>query len=201
MCQDRIVTCYNHSRPPYIVFILAAIVIPSIVAREKRSLFGLMHDSDELDLKGRSMVRLDKSCNWYTYELDPTGNVFYDEKSYQCPSNTLASGYCILRWSDAVKECNSNANCTGYAMTDIANWHDLYDQGSEVAVQLYTSTLSPKNRPQEYSRWFVWRKTCWTFSAGPVSIDNTLENSVALLKPKASIILSFLTLVLGVTAL
>ncbi|CAF1145341.1 unnamed protein product [Adineta ricciae] len=185
----------------HVVFILAAIVIPSIVAREKRSLFEVMRDSDELDLKGRSMIRLDKSCNWYTYELDPTGNVFYDEKSYQCPSNTLASGYCVLPWSDAIKQCNSDVNCTGYAMTDIANWHDLYDKGSEVAVQLYTSTLSPKNRPQEYSRWFVWRKTCWNFSAGPVSIDNTLTNSVALLKPKASLILSFLTLVLGLIAL
>ena len=42
-----------------IVFILAAIVIQPIVAREKRSFSDLIFDTDELDLKGRSLVRLE----------------------------------------------------------------------------------------------------------------------------------------------
>lgn len=43
----------------HIVFILVAIVIPPIVAREKRSFSELVFGTDELDLKDRSVVRLE----------------------------------------------------------------------------------------------------------------------------------------------
>ncbi|UJR08745.1 hypothetical protein I4U23_013002 [Adineta vaga] len=147
------------------VILIIAIVIPSMTKTIKRVSYEKDPDEEEYELQSRTVTQLDKTCNWYTYELDTNGILFYDDKSYQCSGDTLVPTYCILTYSDAVSKCNKDSKCSGFAMTDLTSWHDLYDESSEVAVQLFTTSLAPKSRPGQLSRWFVWRKTCWKFSA------------------------------------
>ncbi|CAF1590757.1 unnamed protein product [Adineta steineri] len=142
------------------VFVAAVVDSRRLSYSRRLSNLNLNSEEKELLLQIRAALQLNSSCNAITYSLNQTAINTYDDKSYQCPDVTLSkSGYCILLINDAIKRCNADPKCSGYAMTDMLDWQDQ----SDVAVQLFTTTTSPTSRPAKPNRWFIFQKTCWKF--------------------------------------
>ncbi|CAF1191516.1 unnamed protein product [Adineta steineri] len=99
------------------------------------------------------------NCNAYTYDLNTTALNTYNDQSYQCPNATISGGYCILPLSAAITQCNGDSKCSGYAMTDMLNWHNDLDRSTEYVVQLSTSSTNPSTSSSQLNRWFIYQKT------------------------------------------
>ncbi|CAF0953426.1 unnamed protein product [Adineta ricciae] len=136
------------------VTLIVAVFIPAILcSRFSQELLR------ELLMEERAIAQATSSCNWITYDLDKS--VDYNNIAYKCDSVTLVGGYCILKWSDAVKLCSSDPKCDGLSLTTNRNWHNAYDKDNEPAVHLYTAGSGQASTNKE---WYALKKNCWHFN-------------------------------------
>ncbi|CAF1625626.1 unnamed protein product [Adineta ricciae] len=136
------------------VTLIVAVLIPAILCSRFSQELLL-----ELLMEERAAVQETSSCNWITYDLDKS--VASNNIAYKCDSITLVGGYCILRWSDAIKLCNSDPKCDGLSLTTNKNWHNAYDKNGEPAVHLFTAG---SGQGQTNTEWYSLKKNCWKFN-------------------------------------
>ena len=84
-----------------------------------------------------------KQCKQYTYKLQATSTAQQD--SYTCNDNpnNLASGYCILSFPDALKQCDQDPNCGGFGITTNQEWHQAFDRNGLPTIELFSINAQP----------------------------------------------------------